>query len=409
MTAVAASTGPDILAPEFNADPYPFYAEMREHYPLYHHEVSGFWMVSRYRDVERIFKDGESFSSRNYEWQNEPIHGGRTMLQLDGREHSAHRNIVGPQFRGAYLETRVREIIEHTAHKLIDRFEADGQVDLREQFTKKFPLDVIMFMIGLPLEDHETFRRWVDLGIEFQSNFAGDPEVERRGLEAQAQFADYLTPIIAERRADPGEDLLSKMLEGSSDGITMEDWEVRAFTSLLVSAGGETTDNALASMVCRLLEDPEQMEAVRSDRSLITAALAETLRHSGPVQMIMRQAERDTELSGGVVPAGGTVACVLGAANRDPDQFAEPDTFDIHRADLDVAKAFNAAANHVEFALGRHFCVGAHLTRVEVDVAMDALLDRLPAMDLAPGFEADETGIFTRGPRHVDLVFQPAA
>jgi len=409
MTAVAASTGPDILAPEFNADPYPFYAEMRERYPLYHHEVSGFWMVSRYRDVERVFKDGESFSSRNYEWQNEPIHGGRTMLQLDGREHSAHRNIVGPQFRGAYLETRVRDIIEHTAHKLIGQFESDGHVDLREQFTKKFPLDVIMYMIGLPLEDHETFRRWVDLGIEFQANFAGDPEVERRGLEAQAQFADYLTPIIADRRGNPGEDLLSKMLEGSSDGITMEDWEVRAFTSLLVSAGGETTDNALASMVCRLLEDPEQMEAVRNDRSLITAALAETLRHSGPVQMIMRQAERDTELSGGVVPAGGTVACVLGAANRDPDQFADPDTFDIHRADLNVAKAFNAAANHVEFALGRHFCVGAHLTRVEVDVAMAALLDRLPGMDFAPGFEADETGIFTRGPRHVDLVFQPAA
>jgi len=409
MTAVAASTGPDILAPEFNADPYPFYAEMRERYPLYHHEVSGFWMVSRYRDVERVFKDGESFSSRNYEWQNEPIHGGRTMLQLDGREHSAHRNIVGPQFRGAYLETRVRDIIEHTAHKLIGQFESDGHVDLREQFTKKFPLDVIMYMIGLPLEDHETFRRWVDLGIEFQANFAGDPEVERRGLEAQAQFADYLTPIIADRRGNPGEDLLSKMLEGSSDGITMEDWEVRAFTSLLVSAGGETTDNALASMVCRLLEDPEQMEAVRNDRSLITAALAETLRHSGPVQMIMRQAERDTELSGGVVPAGGTVACVLGAANRDPDQYADPDTFDIHRADLNVAKAFNAAANHVEFALGRHFCVGAHLTRVEVDVAMAALLDRLPGMDFAPGFEADETGIFTRGPRHVDLVFQPAA
>ena len=409
MTAVAAATGPDILTAEFDADPYPFYAEMRESFPVYHHEVSGFWMVSRYRDVERVFKDGESFSSRNYEWQNEPLHGGRTMLQLDGREHSAHRNIVGPQFRGTYLETRVRDIIEHTAHKLIDQFERDGHVDLREQFTKKFPLDVIMYMIGLPLEDHETFRRWVDLGIEFQANFAGDPEVERRGLEAQAQFADYLTPIIADRRENPGEDLLSKMLEGSSDGITMEDWEVRAFTSLLVSAGGETTDNALASMVCRLLENPEQMEAVRQDRSLITAALAETLRHSGPVQMIMRQAERDVELSGGVVPAGGTVACVLGAANRDPDQFADPDTFDIQRTDLNVAKAFNAAANHVEFALGRHFCVGAHLTRVEVDVAMDALLNRLPEMDFAPGFEAEETGVFTRGPRQVNLTFQPAA
>ena len=410
MTAVTdAATGPDILAAELDADPYPFYAEMRESYPLYRHEVSGFWMVSRYRDVERVFKDGESFSSRNYEWQNEPLHGGRTMLQLDGREHSAHRNIVGPQFRGAYLEERVRGLIEHTAHKLIDRFEADGHVDLREQFTKRFPLDVIMYMIGLPLEDHETFRRWVDLGIEFQSNFAGDPEVERRGLEAQAQFADYLTPIIAERRENPGEDLLSKMLVGTSDGITMEDWEVRAFTSLLVSAGGETTDNALASMVCRLLENPEQMEAVRGDRSLITAALAETLRHSGPVQMIMRQAEGDVELSGGVVPAGGTVACVLGAANRDPDQFTDPERFDIQRADLNVAKAFNAAANHVEFALGRHFCVGAHLTRVEVEVAMDALLDRLPEMSFAPGFQADEAGVFTRGPRHVDLVFQPAA
>ncbi len=407
-TMLRAPAPPDILSQEFDADPYPFYALMRDHHPLYNHEKSGFWMVSRYRDVERVFKDGVSFSSRNYEWQNEPLHGGRTMLQLDGRDHSAHRNIVGPQFRGSYLQERVREIIEHTVDKLISQFESDGVVDLREQFTKPFPLDVIMHMIGLPLEGHEAFRRWVDLGIDFQSNFAGDPEVERLGLEAQAQFADYLTPIIADRRENPGEDLLSKMLTASSDGISMEDWEVRAFTSLLVSAGGETTDKALASMVCRLLEDPEQFHAVREDRSLITPALAETLRHSGPVQMIMRQAEVDTELSGGVVPEGGTVACVLGSANRDPDQFAEPDVFDIHRKDLDVGKAFNAAANHVEFALGRHFCVGAHLTRVEVEVAMDALLDRLPEMRLAPGFVASETGVFTRGPRSVNLEFSPA-
>ena len=408
MTTIEAPPQPDILSPEFDANPYPFYTQMREYHPLYLHEKSGFWMVSRYRDVERVFKDGASFSSRNYEWQNEPLHGGRTMLQLDGRDHSAHRNIVGPQFRGSYLQERVREIIELTVDKLICRFEADGKVDLREQFTKPFPLDVIMYMIGLPLEDHETFRHWVDLGIDFQSNFAGDPEIERLGLQAQAEFADYLTPIIAERRKNPGEDLLSKMLTASSDGISMEDWEVRAFTSLLVSAGGETTDKALASMVCRLLENPEQFHAVREDRSLITPALAETLRHCGPVQMIMRQADTDTELSGGVVPEGGTVSCVLGAANRDPDQFHEPNLFDIHREDLDVDKAFNAAANHVEFALGRHFCVGAHLTRVEVEVAMDALLDRLPGMSLAPGFEAEETGVFTRGPKSVDLVFKPA-
>lgn len=172
---------------------------------------------------------------------------------------------------------------------------------------------------------------------------------------------------------------------------------------------GETTDKAIASLFANLLLHPEQLAAVREDRSLIPRAFAETLRFTPPVHMIMRQTAVDVEVSGGTIPSGATVTCLIGAANRDSSRYAEPDTFDIFRDDLTTTTAFSAAADHLAFALGRHFCVGALLAKAEIESGVGQLLDAMPDVRLADGFDPVEQGVFTRGPRSLPVVFTPAA
>jgi pulcherriminic acid synthase len=229
--------------------------------------------------------------------------------------------------------------------------------------------------------------------------------VTEAGLRTRSELAEYLIPIIQDRRAHPGDDLLSTLCQAEIDGTRMSDEDIKAFCSLLLTAGGETTDKAVASLFANLLQYPDQLDALRRDRSLLPRALAETLRYSPPVHMIMRQPSEDVTLSGGTIPAGRTVTCLIGAANRDPQRYADPDAFNIFRDDLDAGTAFSAAANHLAFALGRHFCVGALLAKTEVEVGTNQLLDAMPDVRLRDRSSLAEHGVFTRGPAEVPVVF----
>ncbi|MQA12658.1 MAG: cytochrome P450 [Pseudonocardiaceae bacterium] len=402
---MVAETAPDILSPEFAEDPYSAYRVMREQHPLIWHEQMSSYVISRYVDVERAFKD-PVFTSHNYDWQLEPVHG-RTILQMDGREHSTHRNLVAPAFRGRDLQQKFLPVIEKNSRDLIDGFRMDGRVDLVARYATRFPINVIVDMLGLPKSDHEHFHRWYTSIMAFLSNLAQDPQVMEDGIRTKGEFESYMIPLIQQRRSDPGDDLLSTLCSAEIDGVQMTDEEIKAFCSLLLTAGGETTDKAMASIVKNLVEHPEQMQAVREDGSLIGSAFAETLRFSPPVHMIMRQPAEDVELSGGVVEAGSTVTCLIGAANRDPDQYADPDTFDISRRDLDQSRAYSAGANHTAFCLGRHFCVGAMLAKTEVETGTGQLLDAMRDIRFADGFTPAERGVFTRAPAELALEFTP--
>lgn len=377
---------------------------MRESAPLFWHEGMRSYIISRYEDVERAFKDREAvFTTDNYDWQLEPVHG-RTILQLSGREHAVRRALVAPAFRGSDLEQRFLPVIERNAADLIDGFRnaADnGAVDLVADFATRFPVNVIADMLGLDRADHQKFHGWYTTVIAFLGNLAGDPEVAAAGERTRQEFAAYMIPVIQRRRANLGDDLLSTLCAAEIDGVRMTDEDIKAFCSLLLAAGGETTDKAIASIFANLLAHPEQLAAVRADRSLIDRAFAETLRCTPPVHMIMRQTAREVVLSGGTVPAGATVTCLIGSANRDGDRYTDPDTFNIFRDDLTATTAFSAAADHLAFALGRHFCVGALLARAEVTTAVNQLLDAIPDMRPAEGFTPVEQGVFTRGPREV--------
>ncbi|MFC4911520.1 cytochrome P450 [Actinomadura gamaensis] len=398
---------PDILSPEFAADPYAAYAAYRQDAPLLWHEPTQSYIVSRYEDVARVFKD-PVFTTANYDWQLEPVHG-RTILQLSGREHAVRRALVAPAFRGSELESRFLPVIERNSAELIDAFRRDGRVDLVSQYSTHFPIRVIVDMLGLDRADHARFQKWYTSIIAFLGNLGQDPEVAAAGERTRVELAEYMIPIIRERRANLGDDLLSTLCSAEIDGTAMSDEDIKSFVSLLLAAGGETTDKAISAVFANLLTHPEQLDAVRKDRDLIPRAFAETLRFTPPVHMIMRQPAEDVEIAGGTIEAGRTVTALIGAANRDPDRYAHPDTFDVFRDDLTAANAFSAAADHLAFALGRHFCVGALLAKTEVEVGVNQLLDAMPDVRLAEGHVPSEKGLFTRGPAELLLEFTPSA
>ena len=403
-----AQQAPDILSPEFAADPYPAYAAMREKNPLIWHEATQSYIISRYDDVERVFKDKKSeFTTDNYDWQLEPVHG-RTILQLSGREHAVRRALVAPAFRGSDLQEKFLPVIERNSRELIDGFRHSGSADIVSDYATRFPVNVIADMLGLDKADHARFHGWYTTVIAFLGNLSGDPEVTAAGERTRREFAEYMIPVIRDRRDNLGDDLLSTLCAAEVDGVRMSDEDVKAFCSLLLAAGGETTDKAIASILANLLLHPEQLTAVREDRSLISAAFAETLRHTPPVHMIMRQSATDVEVSGGTIPKGATVTCLIGAANRDERRYREPDRFDIFRDDLATTSAFSAAADHLAFALGRHFCVGALLAKAEVEIGLNQLLDAMPELRLADGCDLVEQGVFTRGPQSLPVCFVPA-
>ncbi|WP_435220962.1 cytochrome P450 [Streptomyces sp. Tue6028] len=398
---------PDILSPEFAADPYPAYAVMREKEPLIWHEATQSYIISRYEDVERVFKDKQAeFTTDNYNWQLEPVHG-KTILQLSGREHAVRRALVAPAFRGSDLQEKFLPVIERNSRELIDTFRHSGSADIVGDYATRLPVNVIADMLGLDKADHARFHGWYTAVIAFLGNLSGDPEVAAAGERTRVEFAEYMIPIIRERRDNLGEDLLSTLCAAEVDGVRMSDEDIKAFCSLLLAAGGETTDKAIAGIMANLLLHPEQLAAVRDDRSLIPAAFAETLRYTPPVHMIMRQSATEVQVTGGTVPAGATVTCLIGAANRDEQRYRDPDRFDIHRDDLTTTSAFSAAADHLAFALGRHFCVGALLAKAEVEVGVNQLLDTMPDLRLADGFDPVEHGVFTRGPKALPVRFTP--
>lgn len=397
---------PDILSAEFVDDPYTFHSILRDHYPVLYHEGTQCYVISRFADCAAAFRN-PTFSNRNYEWQLEPVHG-RTILQMEGRQHAMHRSLLSPFFRGDGLERFTPVIMENAArlmdstvekaaHDLIDQMPSSGPVDIVKEFATWFPINVIVDMLGLLKEDHATFHRWYVSVTLHLNNLAGDPDVTAQAQRTKQELEDYMLPIIRERRDGDGDDLLSRLCRAEVDGERMSDEDIKAFVSLLLVAGGETTDKSTASMVANLLANPDQLEQVRENRDLVDNVIAENLRHSGPVHMIMRQVEEDVEVSGTMIPAGSTCILLLSAANRDERQFANPDQFDINRDDLDVARAFSGAANHVQFTLGRHFCVGSLLARSEMRVALNTILDQMPGIRLAKGEQPKESGLYTRG------------
>ncbi|MBF2065321.1 MAG: cytochrome P450 [Calothrix sp. C42_A2020_038] len=396
---------PNILSAEFEKSPYPMYEDIRENYPLFFHEATNSYVISRYEDVERAFKD-PAFSSRHAEAQFEPVYG-RTMVQMDGREHATNRNLV-IQALGSYkLNEKFLPLIEENAKELLSQFRSRGEVELVEEFTSIYPLNVIRTILGLPKEDMPFLKEWCIAIGNFLSNLSQNSDVTAAGLQSSQNFQAYLAPIIQQKKQNPEDDLLSSLCMAEIDGIKLTDAEITSLAMLLFGAGGETTDKALALMFRNLIIHREQLQKVIADRSLIEKAFTETLRYSSPIQWLMRLTLEDVQMTGGTIPANSMVIGLIAAANRDPRKYSDADKFNIFRQDLDMNRAFSGAANHLAFGGGKHFCIGTKLAREEVIIATNLLLDNLPGMQFINDELPEEYGFFARGLKKLLIQFTP--
>jgi cytochrome P450 len=316
---------------------------------------------------------------------------GHTIIGMDGSEHRRHRALISQAFTRRSLSRWQDTAIVPAVNGLIDRFEKNGSADLYREFTLLFPVYIITEMMGLPFTDIERFNKWAG---ETVAAFY-DMEAAK---EASKKLERYLSPLIEERRGGTGEDLITLLANAELDGSRLETIDIVSFLRLLLPAGGETTARSTASMLLGLLHNPEQLEAVISDRSLLPQAIEEGLRWEPPLMSISRIALDDFVLGGVELRRGSVLEVSLGAANRDHTRWDDADSFNI----------FRDKKPHIAFAWGAHTCLGTHLARAEMLAALTALFDRLPGLRLDPdtGHEARVQGIGLRAPNKVPVVFE---
>jgi pulcherriminic acid synthase len=393
-----------VLSDQFHDDPYRYFMMYRDEHPIAYEPALGGYFISRHEDVRRVLKD-DLFTTEPLTVRAEPVMRGRVLAQMTGSEHTAKRKIVIHGIAGEAARARYAPMIQRNTEELLEPFLARGWMDLVNDFGKQFAVYVTLELLGLPKSDWFDVARWHAGVAEFITSMTLTPERHAHSLRCSEELADYLMPIIKERTEEPGDDYLSALCAATVDGLRMSPQDIIALCMNILLAATEPADKTLALLFRHLIEAPEQMAAVRADPALLPKAIAETLRYTPPVQLIPRQAATDVEVAGVLLPARSLVFCMIGAANRDPRAFRDPDRFDIFREDLDAARSFSAAANHLAFGTGMHYCVGAAFAKIEIEVAAATLLARLNRVRYAEGFRYAEVGLYTRGPASLLLDF----
>ncbi|SOJ53676.1 Cytochrome P450 107B1 [Mycobacterium simulans] len=346
--------------------------------------------VLGYDECQTVLTHPDTFSSSIYDRIMGPVMG-RTLLELEGAEHRASRALVSPSFRAALLERWRSELVEVVVHELIDRFAARGRAELVREFTFAFPVQVIARMMGLPRADYPRFQR---LSIELL-NVVYDWD---RGIAASASLKEYFGEVLAARRRNPQDDLISTLAESEIDGARLTDDEIFAFLLLILPAGVETTYRSSGNLLVALLSEPALLDTVRTNRGMVRGAIEEGLRWEPPITSVVRRAVVDCKLGGIAIPSGTTVNVSVAAANRDPRRYPDPDRFDPSRKNV----------AHLTFGGGPHLCLGMHLARMETTVALNALLDRLPDLRLDPNAPAPRiVGMAFRSPAAIPVEFTP--
>jgi cytochrome P450 len=346
--------------------------------------------VFGFDEVVQVLRDNETYSSNVYADVMGTVMG-RTILEMDEPEHRGIRALVASSFRSKMLERWEGDLVSRVVNELIDGFIDDGRTDLVRSVTFNFPVQVIARILGLPRADYPRFQRWA---LEITSVAAN----WERGMAASAALRDYFAEVMAERRAAPGDDLISDLVRAEVEGEHLSDEEIYSFLRLLLPAGVETTYRASGSLLLALLGDPPQFDALFNDRSLFPQAFEEVVRWEPPVTLILRRVTRDTELAGVPIHAGADVALMIGAANRDERKYTDPDRYDM----------FREQRQHVGFGFGVHVCLGMHLARMESRVAINTLLDRLGPFTLDPDAEPPHIeGLAFRSPLSLPVVFTP--
>lgn len=396
----------DLASPDFKANPYPTYARLREEAPVFRTRVWGkqsAWLVTRYDDVLSLLRDprfaknaasAQSAEQRAQEpWMPafvQPLR--RNMLDLDAPDHTRLRALVQQAFTPRMVERLVPRI-ETLADELLSKAQRSGRIELMSAYALPVPSTVIAELLGVPAADQQTFHRWSNkiLSVVSSTDIL-------RAIPAIWSFLRYLRRLVRQRRLEPRDDLTSALVLAEESGDTLSEDELLAMLFLLLTAGHETTVNLIGSGTLTLMQHPEQCERLRRDPALVAPAIEELLRFVSPVEVATeRYAREDVTIAGQPIARGELVLGVIGAANRDPAHFTEPDTLDLSRT----------PNRHLSFGLGAHYCLGAPLARLETHIALTTLLARWPNLRLAvhPQTLRWRRNVFLRGLRALPLAF----
>ena len=387
------------LDPAFRADPYSLYARMRREDPV-HQAPFGRWVLSRYADCVSVLKDPRASSDltnteayqraiekRGDAGPDDPLLKMRPFLIMDPPDHTRLRGLVSRAFTPKVVEG-LRPRIQELVDTLLDVVAERGSIELIEDFAYPLPVTVICELLGVPPEDHATFKEWSrDLARGQDPPEVVPPEVRKRSVEAMQRFMDYFRAQIKERRKKPTDDLLSALIVAEEAGDKLTEDELLATCVFLLAAGHETTVNLIGNGMLALLRHPDQLDKLRDDPSLASSAVEELLRYDAPVQFALRTAKEEIEIGGRTIPKGQQIIVLLGAANRDPEQFPDPDRLDITRADN----------RHIAFGFGIHFCLGAPLARIEGEIAFRTLVRRFRRLELQTDALEYKENIVLRG------------
>ena len=370
------------------ANPYVRYKQLREEESVHWNQGINSWTLTRYTDVLAALRDqrlsSEQMSAirgRLSETAAEKIQPlirlfSDMMIMSDPPDHMRLRKLANKAFTPRVVD-RMRSHIQNVVEDLLDGIEKDGRQDGRfdviTDLAYPLPAVVISEMLGVPDEDRDQFRKWTGDLAGFLGNFRMVAETADTAQSSALEMSDYLRKIITQRRLEPQEDLISALVTAEEDGDTFSEAELYSMCILLMLAGHETTTNLIGNGLLALLQKRDQLERLQADPGMIETAVEEFLRYDSPIQAVARIAMEDIELGGKRIEKGQRVSLILGAANRDPDRFSNPDRLDIAREDN----------RHLSFGFGSHFCLGAALARLEAQTAVGGVVQRWPDLRLA--------------------------
>ncbi|MEU3337424.1 cytochrome P450 [Streptomyces sp. NPDC002144] len=371
--------------PAFVADPYPAYAELRAKGRVRYFEPTNQWLVPHHADVSALLRerrlgrtylhrfDHEDFGRTPPPAEHEPFHtlNDHGMLDLEPPDHTRIRRLVSKAFTPRTVE-QLKPYVSELAGDLVDRLVEKGGGDLLTDVAEPLPVAVIAQMLGIPEADRAPLRPWsADICGMYELN--PSEETARRAVQASVEFSDYLRELIAERREEPGDDLISGLIAAHDEGDRLTEQEMISTAVLLLNAGHEATVNATVNGWYALFRNPAQLAALRADHSLIPSAIEELMRYDTPLQLFERWVLDDIEIDGTTIPRGAEIAMLFGSANHDPEVFRDPERLDLTRAENP----------HISFSAGIHYCIGAPLARIELAASMTALLEKAPTLSLA--------------------------
>jgi pimeloyl-[acyl-carrier protein] synthase len=386
--------------PEVREDPYPQYQALREADPVHRSPFLNMWVLTRYEDVALVLRD-QRFSADRTKWEGfqalEGFQPVRSLLSLDPPDHTRLRTLVTKAFTPRVVE-QLRPQAQVIVDEALDRAASHGEMELIEDLAYPLPVAVIAGMLGVPRDDWPRFREWSRVLVSSLDPVAlPDSDQITAVRAAEDALFEYLSGVVAERRREPRDDLISALIAVEERGDVLNERELLVMLNLLLVAGHETTVNLIGNGMLALLRNPEQLALLRRRPELLESAVEELLRFDSPVQLTGRIAAEACEVGGQQIGRGQLVLTLLGAANRDPQQFPDPDRLDLTRS----------PNQHFSFGRGIHFCLGAPLARLEGRIAISSLVSRFGELTQVGEAVRSQT-ITLRGLTRLPLAVTPA-